>query len=84
MASLKISSIKKGYLYCKRNSSENIAVIPLCSDTLHIIDNISRCVSTTICFPSLPISTTFPNNNSENQANLGADQPDVEKGFKDA
>lgn len=30
MASLKISSIKKGYLYCKRNASENIAVIPLC------------------------------------------------------
>ena len=38
MASLKISSIKKGYLYCKRNASENIAVIPLCSDVLHIIE----------------------------------------------
>lgn len=38
IASLKTSSIKKGYLYCKRNASENIAVIPLCSEALHIID----------------------------------------------
>ncbi len=38
LASLKTSSIKKGYLYCKRNASENIAVIPLCSEALHIID----------------------------------------------
>ena len=54
MASLKISSIKKGYLYCKRNSSENIAVIPLCSDTLHIIDKYQP-----MCFDDylLPIFT---------------------------
>lgn len=38
LASLKTSSIQKGYLYCKRNASENIAVIPLCSEALHIID----------------------------------------------
>lgn len=44
MASLKISSIKKGYLYCKRNASENIAIIPLCSEALHIIDKYqSKC-----------------------------------------
>ena len=54
MASLKISSIKKGYLYCKRNSSENIAVIPLCSDTLYIIDKYQP-----MCFDDylLPIFT---------------------------
>lgn len=38
LASLKISSIKKGYLYCKRNISENIAVIPLCPEAVHIIN----------------------------------------------
>lgn len=38
LASLKTSSIKKGYLYCKRNASENIAVIPLCPEALQIID----------------------------------------------
>lgn len=54
MASLKISSIKKGYLYCKRNASENIAVIPLCSDALHIIDKYQS-----MCFDDylLPIFT---------------------------
>lgn len=44
MASLKVSSIKNGYLYCKRNASENIAIIPLCSEALHIIDKYhSKC-----------------------------------------
>lgn len=38
LASLKTSSIKKGYLYCKRNASENIAAIPLCPEALDIID----------------------------------------------
>lgn len=38
MASLKTASIKKGYLYCRRNASENIAIIPLCSDALYILD----------------------------------------------
>lgn len=38
LASLKTFFIKKGYLYCKRNASENIAVIPLCPEALHIID----------------------------------------------
>lgn len=54
MASLKISSIKKGYLYCRRNASENIAVIPLCSDALHIIDKYQS-----MCFDDylLPIFT---------------------------
>lgn len=54
MASLKISSIRKGYLYCKRNASENIAVIPLCSDALHIIDKYQA-----MCFNDylLPIFT---------------------------
>ena len=54
MASLKISSIKKGYLYCKRNSSENIAVIPLCSDTFYFIDKYQP-----MCFDDylLPIFT---------------------------
>ena len=54
MASLKISSIKKGYLYCKRNASENIAVIPLCSEVLHIIDKYQS-----MCFDDylLPIFT---------------------------
>lgn len=54
MASLKISSIRKGYLYCKRNASENIAVIPLCSEALHIIDKYQS-----MCFDDylLPIFT---------------------------
>lgn len=54
MASLKTSSIKKGYLYCKRNASENIAVIPLCSEVLHIIDKYQS-----MCFDDylLPIFT---------------------------
>ena len=54
MASLKISYIKKRYLYCKRNASENIAVIPLCSDALHIIDKYQS-----MCFDDylLPIFT---------------------------
>lgn len=54
MASLKISSIKKGYLYCRRNVSENIAIIPLCSDALHIIDKYQS-----MCFDDylLPIFT---------------------------
>ena len=54
IASLKISYIKKGYLYCKRNASENIAIIPLCSDTLHIIDKYQS-----MCFDDylLPIFT---------------------------
>lgn len=54
IASLKISSIKKGYLYCRRNVSENIAVIPLCSDALHIIDKYQS-----MCFDDylLPIFT---------------------------
>lgn len=54
MASLKISYIKKGYLYCKRNASENIAVIPLCSEALHIIDKYQS-----MCFDDylLPIFT---------------------------
>ena len=38
LASLKTSSIKKGYLYCKRNASENVAIIPLCPEALYIID----------------------------------------------
>ncbi|RHV95278.1 phage integrase SAM-like domain-containing protein [Culturomica massiliensis] len=54
MASLKVSSIKNGYLYCRRNASENIAVIPLCSDALHIIDKYQS-----MCFDDylLPIFT---------------------------
>lgn len=54
MASLKISSIKKGHLYCRRNASENIAIIPLCSDALHIIDKYQS-----MCFDDylLPIFT---------------------------
>ena len=44
LASLKTFFIKKGYLYCKRNASENIAVIPLCLEALHIIDKYqSKC-----------------------------------------
>lgn len=54
MASLKISYIKKGYLYCKRNASENIAIIPLCSEALHIINKYQS-----MCFDDylLPIFT---------------------------
>lgn len=54
MASLKISSIKKGYLYCKRNTSENIAIIPLCTDALYIIGKYQS-----MCFDDylLPIFT---------------------------
>ena len=54
MASLKVSSIKNGYLYCKRNASENIAVTPLCSEALHIIDKYQS-----MCFDDylLPIFT---------------------------
>lgn len=54
MASLKVSSIKNGYLYCRRNASENIAIIPLCSDALHIIDKYQS-----MCFDDylLPIFT---------------------------
>lgn len=54
MASLKVSSIKNGYLYCKRNASENIAVTPLCSEALHIIDKYQS-----MCFEDylLPIFT---------------------------
>lgn len=63
MASLKISSIKKGYLYCKRNASENIAIIPLCSDALHIIDKYQS-----MCFDDylLPIFT-HKHNTAEQQ-----------------
>lgn len=63
MASLKISYIKKGYLYCKRNASENIAVIPLCSDALHIIDKYQA-----MCFDDylLPIFT-HKHNTAEQQ-----------------
>lgn len=54
MASLKVSSIKNGYLYCKRNASENIAVTPLYSEALHIIDKYQS-----MCFEDylLPIFT---------------------------
>lgn len=54
MASLKISSIKKGHLYCKRNASENIAIIPLCTEALYIIDKYQS-----MCFDDylLPIFT---------------------------
>ncbi len=63
MASLKISSIKKGYLYCKRNASENIAIIPLCSEALHIIDKYqSKCFDNYL----LPIFT-HKHNSSEQQ-----------------
>ena len=38
LASLKTSSIKEENLYCKRNASENTAVIPLCPEALYIIN----------------------------------------------
>lgn len=84
MASLKVSSIKNGYLYCKRNASENIAVISLCSHALHIIDKYQL-----MCFDDylLPIFT-HKHNSPEQQlgrikAYLGADKPNIEEGFKD-
>ena len=63
MTSLRISSIKKGYLYCKRNASESITIIPLCSDALHIIDKYQA-----MCFDDylLPIFT-HKHNTAEQQ-----------------
>lgn len=63
MASLKISFIQKGHLYYKRNASESIAIIPLCSDALHIIDKYqSKCFDNYL----LPIFT-HKHNTAEQQ-----------------
>ena len=54
LASLKTSSIKEENLYCKRNASENTAVIPLCPEALYIINKYRE-----MCFDNylLPILT---------------------------
>ncbi|MCD7926201.1 MAG: hypothetical protein LUI85_16560 [Bacteroides sp.] len=54
LASLKTSFIKEENLYCKRNASENTAVIPLCPEALYIINKYRE-----MCFDNylLPILT---------------------------